>query len=447
MKRSVLFVSLIVIVAGSALVAGLIRLKPGPPAQVAGAGAATAKTGRPGGGGGGAAAARAESEALSADQKVRLSEVGRALLSPDLKTLVANLRTAGFPPSIVRAIVAATIEDQYAERRRKILGDRPVPPYWKAESMAAQLSNPQMAELRTLAREEQDTLKQLLGPDSATSELNRYMQQRAYGDLAPEKIDAVQRIRQDYGELRAQIYAEAGTVMLPADREKLAMLEQEQRGDLAALLTPEELQQYDLRNSSTAQRMRTTLAAFNPTEQEFLAIYNLQSQFDQSHNTFGMAGMMDPEQQRQRRADQAQLQTQIKATLGDQRYQAYQQSMDPGFQAANRIVTTLQLPPENVAAMWNLQESTQQQAGAIRADRSLPSEQRSQALATLAAQTGQQLTNLLTPAGADAYRQTPGGLWLRSLEPPPRRPVPPPSPVPGGSSSTAPATPVPAPGG
>jgi len=193
--------------------------------------------------------------------------------------------------------------------------------------------------------------------------------------------------------------------------------------------------------------MRTTLAAFNPTEQEFLAIYNLQSQFDQSHNTFGMAGMMDPEQQRQRRADQAQLQTQIKATLGDQRYQAYQQSMDPGFQAANRIVTTLQLPPENVAAMWNLQESTQQQAGAIRADRSLPSEQRSQALATLAAQTGQQLTNLLTPAGADAYRQTPGGLWLRSLEPPPRRPVPPPSPVSGGSSSTAPATPVPAPGG
>jgi hypothetical protein len=357
----------------------------------------------------------------SPEKTLAFREVASRLLSGDLKELVANLRAAGFPPKVVRAIVAATLDEQFAERRRRIMGDQPVPPYWKTDSMLSMYSSPQMAELRALAREEQDTLKQLLGPDSATSELNRYWQQRMYGDLPPEKMDAIQRIRQDYSDLKNQIYADAGSVMLPWDREKLALLDKEQRADLAAALTPEELQQTELRSSPTAQKLRNQLVSFNPSEQEFLALFNLQSQYDQSHNPLTM-GFQTPEQMRQRQADQQQLQAQIKTMLGDQRYQDYQQSTDNGFMAANRIVSTLQLPPQNAAGAWNLQQGIQQQVTSIRADRSLAPEQRTQALQTLTTQADQQLTTLLTQPGADAYKQTPGGMWLRSLEMTARRP-------------------------
>jgi hypothetical protein len=443
-KRPPLLVLIFCLLVGAGLVVALISRNH----SAAGATVTTTKAsgsvrGSTGGAGGGMSAAGADAAEQSASMKALFPEAWQALLSSDLKALVANLRAAGFPPKVIRAIVAAMLDEQYAERRRKILGDQPAPPYWKAGSMLSMLTSPQMSELRALAREEQDTLKQLLGPDSATSELNRFIQQRMYGDLAPEKIDAVQRIQQDYNDLRSQIYADAsGGVMLPWDREKLALLDKEQRADLAAVLSPEELQQYDLRSSSTAQRLRTQLTYFNPTEQEFLAIYNLQSQFDQSHNSLTL-GFQTSDQMRQRQADQQQLQEQIKAVLGDQRYVDYQQSTDYGFQAANRIVSTLQLPQQNAVAAWNLQQSIQQQASAIRADRGLPSDQRFQALAALGTQAEQQLTTLLTQQGADAYKQTPGGSWLRSLEMSSRRPSPPPATGTAGSSQTSPTTTTP----
>jgi hypothetical protein len=358
----------------------------------------------------------------SAAQNLALRDVASRLMSGDLKDVVANLRAAGFPPAIVRAIVAAALDEQFAARRRKILGDQPVPPYWKAGSMLSLATSSQYSELRALAREEQDALKQLLGPDSATSEMQRFLGQRMYGDLPQDKIDAMGRIRQDYNDLRNQVYAEAGGTYLPSDREKLAMLEQEQRADMAAVLTPEELRQYDLRSSNTANRLQTQLTAFNPTEQEYVAIYDLQNQFDQKYNMMGFGGMPTQEQMAQRQVDQKQVQEQIKAALGDQRYLEYQQATDSGYQAASRIASSLQLPPQNAVAVYNLQQSIQQQATAIRSARDVPAAERMQQAAALAAQAQQQLTSLLTAQGLETYRQTSGGSWLRGLEMATRRP-------------------------
>lgn len=417
MKRYLPGILALSLVAGIGVVAGLMSPEGARRAALAlfrpaEAGPTVAGIGTPLTGGGGAGAA--------GNTEIRLADAWKTVQSVDLKSLIANLRAAGFPPAVIRAIVAARLDEQYAARRRQIVGDQP-PPYWKAGSM---LTSPQMAALRQLAREEQDTLKQLLGPDSATAEWTHYMQQRMYGPLPADKIDMIQRIQSDYGELRSQVYSDATGVLLPWDREKLAVLDQEQRADLTAALTPDELRQYDLYSSPTAQRLRNQLAAFNPTEQEFLAIYDLQSQFDQQYNSPAtVMGMLTPDQLRQRQVDQQQLQAQIKAALGDERYVAYEQSTDPGFQAASRIVGSLQLPAANAAAAWTLQQTIQQQATAIRSDRSVPAGQRMDALVALDTEANQQLTTLLTQPGVDAYKQTAGGIWLRSLDMTLRLPV------------------------
>ncbi|HTT56977.1 MAG TPA: hypothetical protein VMF63_07710 [Opitutaceae bacterium] len=376
----------------------------------------------------GAAATGAEAAGAA---EIRLADAWKTLDHGDLKSLVANLRAAGFPPEVVRAVVAAMLHEQFAARRAQILGDQKVPPYWQTGSLNNFYSSPQMAALRQLARDEQDALRQLLGPDSAMSDMARVYQQRMFGDLAPEKADAMQRILADYSDLRSQVYADTGNgrVMLPSDRAKLALLDQEQHDDIAALLTPDELQQYDLRSSNTAMQLRSQLAYFNPTQQEFDSLYALQSQFDQKYNSMATAGLMlTPDQVRQRQADQQQLQDQIKAALGDQRYVQYQQSTDPGYLAASRIASTMQLPAENAAATWTLEQNTEQQAKALMSNRGLPSGQRIEALAALDAQANQQLTALLTQPGLDAYKQTMGGNWLRNLDqtahfrPPPAAP-------------------------
>ncbi len=421
MKRTPLLVWLLVLIAvGIAVVVLVPRTKPG-----AGATAAAGKTAASvRNAAGGVAGAGTEVAALSGAERIQVADAWKLLRADDLEAFVANLRAAGFPPAVVRAIVAATLDEQFAARRRQIIGDQPPPPYWKAGSQFSLYSNPQMTALRQLAREEQDTLKQLLGPDSATSEWTHYLQQRMYGNLPSDKIDAVQHLQRDYNDLRTQIFADSGGMLLPWDREKLAVLEQEQRTDLAAALTPDELRQYDLYNSSTAQRLRSQLTYFNPSEQEFLALYDLQSQVDQRYNPMTTGGMLTPDQMRQRQADQQQLQAQIKTALGDQRYQAYQQSTDSGFQTASRIASSLQLPADNAVAVWNLQQSIQTRATAIRTDRNVPPEQRVEALTALNAEANQQLTTLLTQAGADAYKQTAGGIWVRTLEMTHRRPPP-----------------------
>jgi hypothetical protein len=420
MKRIPLMVVLLLLIAGAGVAVVLM------PWGKHGAGAATAAGKAPAsvrsaGGGAGVSAGGTDGAALSGSQQILVADAWKALRADDLKAFVANLRAAGFPPAVVRAIVAATLDEQFAARRRQIMGDQPPPPYWKAGSQLALYSNPQMTALRQLAREEQDALKELLGPDSATSEWTHYFQQRMYGNLPSDKIDAIQHIQQDYNDLRSQIYGDAGGMLLPWDREKLAVLDQEQRADLAGALTPDELRQYDLYSSSTAQRLRSQLTYFNPSEQEFLAIYDLQSQFDQRYNPMTTGGLLTPDQMRQRQADQQQLQAQIKAALGDQRYVDYQQSTDLGFQTASRIASSLQLPTQNAAAVWTLQQDIQARATSIRTDRSLPPVQRTQALTALDAEANQQLTTLLTQPGADAYKQTAGGMWLRTLDTTPRR--------------------------
>jgi len=367
-----------------------------------------------------AAAAEAGSKATVANGEVRLSaaekkawtDLSRVLQSGDLKAALAALRAAGFPPKTIRAVIAALLDEQYAERRRKIIGDQQVPPYWKAGSMMSSYTSGKMSELRTLDREKQDALAQLLGADAMVSETERYFMQRQYGDLAQEKVLALQRIKQDYGELQNQVFSESGGILLPWDREKLEMIKQEQEKDIAALLTPEELQQMNLRSSSTAQQLQYKLAGFDPTEQEYLTLYSLQKQFDDKNNT---PFWLNSVKATQRMADQKALDEQIKEALGAERYVQYQQATDSSFKAASRIVASLNLPADNANQVWNLQNDYKKQATAISGASDLTPEQKRQQMVEFGKQTEQQLSTLLTPAGLNAYKQSGGGNWVRTF--------------------------------
>jgi len=343
----------------------------------------------------------------------------------DLPALVARLRAAGYPASVVRAIVSAEISERFAARRKAL---SPTPEetaaFWSNRSLSSSASDPaRMAARRELNREQSKLFKDLLGPDAQVDqiELSAY-QKRQYGDLPRQKIDQIQEIMQDYSDLMSQVRNEAQGVMLSEDRQKLAYLEAERRKDLAKLLTPEEFEEYQLRTSNTASQLRYSLAAFEPTEQEFRALFKLQEAYDDRFGQYGTSVRGTTESAQERQAAEKKLIADAKELLGPERGAEYERSRDYSYQNVANLAKRLDLPKDTALTVYNLQKDTEQRANALRSERGLTPDQRVQQLTTLAAEATAKVASALGDRGFAAYKEN-AGTWLKYIVPQPAPPT------------------------
>ncbi|MEO5959503.1 MAG: hypothetical protein ABIZ49_02445 [Opitutaceae bacterium] len=339
----------------------------------------------------------------------------------ELPTLVSRLRAAGFPPEFVRAILAAQINESFAARHKALDPDADKRAFWKNAPPNVQLQTAQ----RQLYREQEKALRDLLGDDAdPTDPMYAMQQQRQFGGVPPEKMADARRIMREYADKNAALFP--GGMVIEADYEKSQALQREQRAAIAALLTPAELAEFNLRSSPTANNLRSQLATFNPTEQEFRAIYQLQFAFDEQYLSPFYMGVPTPEQQqqqRQRSEAQKLLTDQIKAMLGT-RAEEYTRSTDYNYQRTTQLVARLELPPETAPQVYTVQKEFEQRRMTIAQNRDLPAEQRTQQLTALHDEATAKLTPLLGGTrGLEAYK-TNGGTWLQSLVP---RPAPTPT--------------------
>ncbi len=336
------------------------------------------------------------------------------LQTDDLSALAIRLRASGFPPALIRAILAARLDEQFAARRKALRAEDATLPFWKGQTR-----DPKLAAARVqLDREQQKLLRQLLGADAETDDQGvRLGQNRSLDFLPAEKADALKRLLRDYDERRSDLYASGFSAN--TDRAKLDALEKERHDSLARVLSPAELVEYDLRNSSTADSLRTNLSAFNPTEAEFRALYPLQAAFDERwSNDFGLT--LSADERRQRDDAQKLLTDQIKASLGPERAADYDRTTDYNYRRTSQLVERLELPPETANNLWAAQKEFQQRRMDIY--RTAAPDERVAQLTALQQEAITRVTPLLGGAsGVEAYKQY-GGSWLQSLVP---RPAPP----------------------
>lgn len=210
------------------------------------------------------------------------------------------------------------------------------------------------------------------------------------------------------------IRAQSGGLLLATDRETLALLEQERRKDVAAILTPQELEFYDLQTSPAALTLRARLATFDPSEKEFRALFLLLRDFEGRFGALNGAGGEDKSHERS--AAEAELEARIKAALGDARYAEYRRQQDPAYRVAARISERFGLPPKRAGDVFALLQATQARLSALRGDASLTPAAAREALAKLGRETDARLVALLGGDGAELYKQTSCGAWLRALE-------------------------------
>ena len=330
------------------------------------------------------------------------------LHSGSLKDLVARMQAAGFPIWAIRAVVASEVNGRYNARMRDLMQPDPNAPYWKTSTNMF-MDPTRMAEYMKLSNERTKEMRDLLGNFALRDDGDITSgQRRMYGNIPAEKIASIEQIAQDYSEMTAQVRAAMNGIMLPQDKAALALLDQEKHADLASVLTPQELEDYEMRNSTVTTRLRPTLALFNATEDEFRTIYNIEQPFTDQLYPTGPGISFDPGKAQQEVSDQ------LKAALGDQRYADFERSSSRDFQQLSQLADRENLPAGTALQAYNLRDSLSQESNRIYNDATLSADDKRAALQSLAQNTRAQLLSTLGPTAGDTYLKTAN--WITNVE-------------------------------
>jgi hypothetical protein len=201
--------------------------------------------------------------------------------------------------------------------------------------------------------------------------------------LSPEKQEQAKALHDKYRELERGLFTNGG--MTPENRAKFTALRAESEAEMAKLLGPEDFEQYQLRNSYTARNMRENLTGFQPTEDEFREIFQLKKTFD---DQFGFTrGGSDEAVREQRKLAQEQLDEQLRATLGEERFNEYQLAQDPLYRESYDSMQRYDLPKQAADVIYQVRVAAEQERDRIRNDPNLDPNARTAALAALAQDT------------------------------------------------------------
>lgn len=342
------------------------------------------------------------------------AETWQGLDTPEMSVLRQQLQSAGFPPHVVRAILAARLQETFAPRFKALRPDSASTPFWKTATVDPRIRQAEFA----LYREQQKMLRDLLGSDAEQPEMSIYNHKR-YETVPPGKLQDVKDALQQFEDRRQEIYSSTLNFASGEQQKRVQEAEKEYQATLASLLTPAELEEFNLRNSDAARSLRYELAAFDATEQEFRSIYKLRSSLEPY-----MPNMSQEEMQRRMTAEN-QVRDQIKALLGPTRAAEYQRATDYSYRQTSQLVARLELPTDTTAKIWDVKQDIEQRSNALRREAALSAEERTKQLSALADESSKRIGALLGgQRGLDAFKQN-GGQWIEALKPRPTGTPPP----------------------
>jgi LysM repeat protein len=326
--------------------------------------------------------------------------------SPDYPTYITNLRNIGCPEQTIRDVIIADINALYARRRATELVT-PDQQWWRSEPDTNVLQVA-LEKSRALDDERRALLTRLLGPTWEMGDLvslprptrqGIVLDGPVLGTLPTDTKQALQDINAR-SEAKIQAYLDAQRAQgKEPDPVEMAKLRQQTRDELARVLAPAQLEEFLLRYSQFANTLRSSfgqLQYFNPTPDEFRAVFRATDSIDQQIQL--LADSTDPNSVQTRKDLQNQLDQAIKLALGPKRYEEYQMLHDPLYREA---VTTADAAgtPENARLIYQINLAAASTQDAIRSNADLTTDQKAIELKQLeldqlkanALATGQQL--------------------------------------------------------
>lgn len=341
--------------------------------------------------------------------------------SEDYRKYIANLRSIGCPEETIRDIIIADVEKLFAARKKEGRKNKPPFEYWKTGNMfAAMMNKESMQASQDMNKEKRDLLKLLLGDDlplkaTMASPIDpNEMMNSALGFLDEDKqvkvIEAVQSLSIEMAE------AFGGGIPDKEDIKKFMEKQKEMERKLAAMMTPEEFDLYQLTLSQTANVMRMQLDGFDPNEREFRELFKLQKSFDDEFG--GIMGMaaLGPDEMKTRAESEKLLKEDFRKLLGDERFEEYERVSDWAYKPLAKVLEREGLDKSVGAEVWNMKKIAEQETAKIHANSNLSSDERSRLLMAIGDETRHSIQAKLGDKGFNSYSQGQGGFWLKGLD-------------------------------
>jgi hypothetical protein len=268
--------------------------------------------------------------------------------SSDYDTYITKLRAIGCPEQTVRDIIVADVNQLFAPRYAALSETAPELAWWRCYNRRKPARPELTARLRELDGEKNALVERLLGgkvpvdfplTDSTVATLR---EQSAFAFLPESKRNAVREVASRYQALEE--WGEAQWKGLPTDESdaKRKGLADARSHELAALLSPEEMRQFDLRNSATSNTLREQYGLANLTEEEFRKLYDLRRDFEQRN----------PEPKRE---DWTTLEAGMATALGPERFAEIQRQNDSMWRAMQTIAVDERLNADAIQQACTIQ--------------------------------------------------------------------------------------------
>ena len=299
------------------------------------------------------------------------------LESADYRAYIANLRATGCPEETIRDIIIADVNKLYAGKWHSVCMQRAAAwKFWESDAKNTKNTAQANADRKQLETEREALVKELLGVD-LKSELGKYAwdsssRDERYAFLADNKQEALKEIYAKYRAAQNEIYAAAKSAKEPKEitGPKLEALREQRNLDMATVMTPSENEEYALRTSSLAGKMRTDLTGFDANEQEFRALYKVLSAAE---------SVPVPEGKKDKGVDfnDPNLQALIHEAIGDTRYADFAKANDPQTKEILRLTQRYGLTPEEAGKVTVVSLVAQQELERVLNDPNFTPQQKS----------------------------------------------------------------------
>jgi RNA polymerase sigma factor (sigma-70 family) len=339
--------------------------------------------------------------------------------TPDYRKYIAALKAINCPWETIKDIIIADVNALYARKLAVLRTKQSQSSYWLTGEQRRKEDVAHRKEADALQREKRQLLRELLGIDDmealeAVWGVNDYWQ--AMLEFLPvEKRGEIAEVYIRYSDDLQRLQSKSMGVMDADTQLEMKRLLAQEHAELADKLTPGELAQFDLRFSSVADYLRLNTPGFEPTEDEFKALFAARKTLTDQFGPYGSA--FDPGDKgaaRARDALQAQLDADLKTQLSPDRFALYQRSQDQVFRTAQMFADQNDWPADVAPKIYDLSRQAFAQADPIRNDASIPISERQQLLNEIRADTEKAVSAVLPSNKASEYMKW-SSWWFMNL--------------------------------
>lgn len=344
----------------------------------------------------------------------------RQIESTNYRTYIGNLRGIGCPETTIKDIVLTDIMKLFAARRGQFYQNGREFKFWETSEKRA-LNARQLEErekqLSKIDKEVPGVLRDLLGVNYER-EVNKYFIDNGEDDrrlsFVPEqKRDQLLVLREEIEGMKERMLDQARDGQ-PVDPEAWKKIQAHRKEVLAQILTPAEQEEYDLRTSETAEKLRADLVGFNPTEQEFREIYRLWQAHDEK---FGAILPGDDQSQKAAQADRQRIEEQVKARLAPDRVVDLERARNQDYQQMAFFAERYELPQGTVQKVFEIKQMAENAVQSLLAQPTIAEPDRQAGLKAIQDETQKALRQNLGDKVFPAYARN-AGTWLNTLAAP-----------------------------